>query len=277
MGQGVSAACIRRKGDLASSPSIEEVKEAENSRSVTWWWHADESRFGLLADLPAAEGAVVAKALSRLGDSLPMMPGEEDPYYADRRRADALVALCSTRISAEADPDRATVVVHASLEGLSSGGSGCEIEDGPVIYPETARRLLCDGRVQTVIEDEGRNPVRLGRMRREPPAWMIRQLKYRDIECRFPGCGTRRFTQAHHIRWREHGGPTDLENLLLVCTFHHRLVHEHGWGVRREADGAVRWFRPGGSPYRAGPAPPQGAGREHQGRPFTTAAAVLPG
>jgi hypothetical protein len=39
----------------------------------------------------------------------------------------------------------------------------------------------------------------------------------------------------------------------LVCTFHHRLVHEHGWNVEREADGEVRWFRPGGVRYRAGP------------------------
>jgi hypothetical protein len=125
-----------------------------------------------------------------------------------------------------------------------------------VIHPETARRLLCGARVQAVIEDKDGQPVGLGRMTRVPTSWMIRELRYRDLECQFPGCGARRFTKAHHIRWWEHGGPTNLENLLLVCTFHHKLVHEYGWSVVRKKDGTVRWFRPDGTPYRAGPAPP---------------------
>jgi hypothetical protein len=125
-----------------------------------------------------------------------------------------------------------------------------------VIHPETARRLLCGARVQAVIEDKDGQPVGLGRMTRVPTSWMIRELRYRDLECQFPGCGARRFTKAHHIRWWEHGGPTNLENLLLVCTFLHKLVHEYGWSVVRKKDGTVRWFRPDGTPYRAGPAPP---------------------
>ena len=252
----VSCGAIRHKADLAHRESLEEVTDAEKSRTLSWWYFDENRRFGLQAELPAAEGAVVAKALERLSETLPVMPGEEDACFADARRADALVALCSTRIAADADPDRATVVVHAQLGGTVSGDGGAEIEGGPVIHPETARRLLCDARVQTVIEDPSRQPVGLGRMSREPSAWMMRQLRYRDLECRFPGCGARRFAKAHHIRWWEHGGRTDLDNLLLVCSFHHKLVHEYRWVVRREQDGTVRWFQPDGCPYRAGPAPP---------------------
>jgi hypothetical protein len=252
----VSAAAIRRRGDLAVRQEIEDDREAERSRSLTWWYTEEGRRFGLLADLPAAQGAVVAKALERLADTLPAMPGEEDAYYVEARRADALVALASARVGEDADLDRATVVVHARLDGLLSGTGGCEVEGGPVIHPETARRLLCNGRVQTVIEDEAGQPLRLGRLSREPSAWMLRQLRYRDVECIFPGCGARRFTQAHHIVWWEHGGRTDLDNLVLVCFFHHRLVHEHGWAVKRGDDGATRWLRPDGTRYRAGPAPP---------------------
>jgi predicted restriction endonuclease len=47
---------------------------------------------------------------------------------------------------------------------------------------------------------------------------MVRQIRYRDRGCRFPGCGTAAFTQAHHIRWWRHGGRTDLDNLLLICS-----------------------------------------------------------
>jgi hypothetical protein len=269
---GVSCGAIRRKADLAHRQSLDEVKDAEKSRTLSWWYFDENCRFGLQAELPAADGAVVAKALERLAETIPVMPGEEDGCFADARRADALVVLCSSRIADDADPDRATVVVHAQLDGIVSGDRGAEIEGGPVIHPETARRLLCHSRVQTVIEDTSGQPLGLGRTSREPSGWMMRQLRYRDLECRFPGCGARRFTQAHHIQWWEHGGPTDLDNLLLVCTFHHKLVHEYGWRVRRETHGTVRWFHPDGTPYRAGPAPPPG--RIERQQPIPSAAGV---
>ncbi|MDQ5875190.1 MAG: HNH endonuclease [Actinomycetota bacterium] len=260
--EGVSCACIRRKGDLAASSSMHATLDAEHSRFVSWWWLDDGRRFGLEAELPAAQGAVVARALQRLSERVPIMPGEDDACYANARRADALVALCSAGLGAEADADRATVIVHAQLEDLVSHRGGCELEGGGVIHPETARRLLCHGRVQIVIEDHARQPLSLGRISREPSAAMMRQLRYRDAECRFPGCGARRFTQAHHIVWWKRGGTTDLSNLVLVCTFHHKLVHEHGWALRRDPSGEVRWYRPDGVPYHAGPGPP----RERDGR-----------
>jgi hypothetical protein len=218
---------------------------------------AIDNRFGLSAELPAAQGAVVARALERLAGSLPLMPGEDPDVDAGARRADALVALCSARIAEDADPDRATVVIHAQTDPIEGGLFNCEIEGGPAIHPQTLRRLLCTARVQTVLEDDSGQPVHLGRIRREPPDWMMRQLRYRDSECTFPGCGARRFTQAHHITWWEQGGRTDLDNLVLVCSFHHTLVHEYGWALRRDSDGTVRWFHPDGTRYRAGPAPPR--------------------
>ena len=253
----VSCAAIRRRGDLAASGSIEETADAERARFVSWWWSDDGRRFGLAAELPAASGAVVARALARMAERVPRMPGEDDPFSADARRADALVALCSARLGADPDPDRATVVVHAPLASLVAGRGGASLADGGVAHPETVRRLGCDARVQTVIEDEHGQPLALGRISREPSAAMMRQLRYRDTECRFPGCGARQFTQAHHIVWWTRGGTTDLANLVLICTFHHKLVHEHGWRLRREPSGEVRWFRPGGAPYRAGPDPPR--------------------
>jgi Domain of unknown function (DUF222)/HNH endonuclease len=256
---GVSCAAIRRKGDLAAAGSIQESVDAEHARFVSWWWSDDGRRFGLAAELPAASGAVVARALQRMAERVPHMPGEDDATGAEARRADALVALCSARLGSDPDPDRATVVVHAPLASLMADRGGASLEDGGVAHPETARRLACDARVQTVIEDEHGQPLALGRSSREPSAAMLRQLRYRDAECRFPGCGARQFTQAHHIVWWKRGGTTDLANLVLICTFHHKLVHEHGWGLRRDPSGEVRWLRPDGAPYHAGPDPPRQA------------------
>jgi hypothetical protein len=109
-----------------------------------------------------------------------------------------------------------------------------------------------------MIEDERGNVLDLGRMTREPSASMARQVRYRDRECRFPGCGARRFTEVHHIVWWRNGGRTDFGNLLLICSFHHRLVHELGWSLRREADGEIGWFHPDGIRHLAGPSPGRG-------------------
>ena len=178
--------------------------------------------------MPSAQGAVVAKALSRAVDQIPVMPAEHDAAYIEARRADALVALCSQRIAADADADRATVVVHASLDALE-GRRNAETEHGAVMPPEALQRLACDARVQVVAENDAGDAVGFGRTRREPSAAMLRQLRHRDRGCRFPGCGSTAFANAHHIVWWSRGGTTDLENLVLICGFHHRLVHEHGW------------------------------------------------
>ncbi len=251
----VSCGAIRRRGDLLARLELQEDCDADRDRTLSWWFTEEGRRWNLQAELPAAQGAVVVRALERMAARVPQMPGEDETLDAPARRADALVALCSARIASDPDPDRATVVVHARLDGLVSGSSGAELEGGPVIHPDTVRRLLCNARVQTVIENEGGDVIGMGRLTREPSAAMVRQIRHRDRECRFPGCGARAFTEAHHVTFWRHGGRTDLDNLVLICSFHHKLVHELGWRLARESDGQVRWFRPDGTRYRAGPSP----------------------
>ena len=125
-----------------------------------------------------------------------------------------------------------------------------------MIHPETVRRLLCNARVQVVLEDAHASAIAMGRASREPSPSMIRRLRCRDRECRFPGCGSRRFTQAHHIVWWEKGDRTDISNLVLICSFHHKLVHEYAWRMKRMPDGEVTWRRPDGTRFTPGPAPP---------------------
>jgi hypothetical protein len=251
----VSVASVRRRGDRSTVITADEVAADEDARRLEVWWLEDGRRLGLHADLPAAAGAVVVNALERAVDRLPDMPGDGGPWPADARRADALVALCSTAIASDADADRATVVLHARVDEIGMLADA-EIEGATAVSRSVAERLLCDARVQVVTENVRGEAIGLGRLRREPSPAQLRLLRYRDRGCRFPGCGTNAFTQAHHIRWWSQGGSTDLENLVLVCSFHHRLVHEHGWAIVRAADGDVRWITAGGERYRAGPRAP---------------------
>jgi len=250
-----SAGRIREEAELRARRTQEEAQEAEEVRSVKWWYA--DTRFELHADLPASLGPGIIEAIDRVAGSIPVMPGEEGKSPAPARRADALAALCSGGHGRDASPDRASVIVHVQLEGLleADGTWGSEIEGAGVIHPLAAQRLLCNAPMQVITEDAAGNVVGLGKMRRDPPAWMERQVRYRDKECRFPNCGARRYTQAHHMKFWSHGGRTELSNLLLICWFHHRLVHEHGWSVTRARDGTVRWFWPDGTEHRVGDSP----------------------
>jgi hypothetical protein len=251
--QHVSSGAIRRAGDLRARERADDAPRVERDRWLDWRYTDEGRRFTLDAELPAAQGSVVARALERLGEQIPVMPDEESPRLVGTRRADALVALCSAGLAGDEDQDRATVVIHADIDALTDADAAALIEGGPVIGGTTVQRLLCNARAQTVIEHPDGSVVGLGRLSREPSAWMMRQIRYRDDTCRFPGCDARRFTQAHHIEWWSRGGTTDLANLVLMCSFHHRLVHEHGWSVERTDDGDLAWTRPTGVRYRAGP------------------------
>ena len=96
-------------------------------------------------------------------------------------------------------------------------------------------------------------PLAVGRRTRTIPPAMRRALLVRDRGCRFPGCASTHRLHGHHVRHWARGGETSLDNLVLLCPFHHRLVHEGGFDVHRLDDGAYRFVSPQGWTVR----PPQ--------------------
>lgn len=263
--QRVSPASIRRKADTEVRKSLEDLKDADRCRHLNYWWIDEGRRLELQGHFPADQGAVIAKALDRMAGRLDSIQADDESAEEleqhedtlDERRADALYLLASARIATDADADRATVVLHAPLDALVSGRPGCQMEDGPALHTKTALRMSCDCLLEVVLHNELGDVVGIGHKERKVPRWMLRQLKYRDGRCTFPGCEAKHFLHAHHIVHWSRGGPTDLDNLVLVCTFHHKLVHEYGWDVRLEASGTARWSRPGGRLYEPCRAPPQ--------------------
>jgi hypothetical protein len=95
----------------------------------------------------------------------------------------------------------------------------------------------------------------VGRTSRAVPPWLYREIKRRDRGCRFPGCNRTIGVAAHHLDWwvRDEG-PTDDDNLALLCRAHHRLVHEGKWGIRgHPAGGVLTFIRPDGREFEPGP------------------------
>jgi hypothetical protein len=205
----------------------------------------------LKGKLPAEQGAAVDKALNRLVEQIPKLP---DGTYdkAERRGADALVELAATNIADDADPDRATIVVHVEAAALVSDEGAAALEGGCELAPETVRRLACEASIQVVTSQDGKS-IGVGRKTRTPPPWLRRLVVKRDGFCRFPGCERRRHLHTHHVRHWTREGPTDLDNLVLLCSFHHQLVHEGGWNIRGKPSGKpsgdMVFVRPDGRDY----------------------------
>jgi hypothetical protein len=129
---------------------------------------------------------------------------------------------------------------------------------GP-IPDAVAQRLACDCDVWRVVLDPATGlPLDVGRTRRVVPHWIRKALYARDRGCRFPGChAPAPWTDAHHLDHWVLGGPTKVENLVLLCRFHHVLLHEGGWSIRLDQQaGTVSVRRPDGSPYEVPPSRP---------------------
>ena len=239
---------------LRSAPSadVEAAKQAHERRSVDWWWNHDGS-LQLTGRLAPDDGAAFVEALETAAEALHAAPdtaarsdvvARRPPLAA--RRADALAEL------AQSGCPRTNIVLHVDAPALACtaespaerAGVLCALQDGPAVPSETARRLACDS-VVSLATTEPDGCVDHGRGRRVVSPALRTILERRDGGCRFPGCTRRHGLHAHHIHHWAHGGPTDRDNLVLVCRFHHRLLHEDGYTVRNR-QGTLRFRRPDG-------------------------------
>jgi hypothetical protein len=112
-----------------------------------------------------------------------------------------------------------TVVVHLDVEKRAAA-----LHLGPLLSDAERRYLTCDATCEVWFERAGQ-PIGAGRTTRVINRRLRRALEYRHPTCAVPGCGATRGLHAHHLRHWEDGGPTELDNLVLVCPYHHRLHH----------------------------------------------------
>jgi hypothetical protein len=136
--------------------------------------------------------------------------------------------------------DHYQVIVHVDEKALR-GGLGRS--DLPI---DSIKRLACDGSMVIVTEDERGAPLDVGRKQRIVSTPLKRALWSRDRGCTFPGCPNRHYIDAHHIRHWADGGETSLENLTLLCSHHHRALHEGRFAIRRDTLGATYFQRADG-------------------------------
>ncbi len=264
--------------------SVDVAQRAWERRSLSIWRNPARGTLTISVEVPIEEGEVIAKALDRAVAAGEIATGPEfAPHFAaelapervsesatrraaasaievrangwQAQQADALVAVAKAYLSGNVDAagqEPATnaaptstanhyeVVVHVDESALRGGAGRSDL---PLA---TVERLTCDGSVVELIEDAEGSPIDVGRRRRTVSTPLKRALFARDRGCTFPGCHRTRFVDAHHIRHWVDGGETSLENTTLLCTYHHRLLHEGGFGIRRDHDGSIYYLRPDG-------------------------------
>jgi hypothetical protein len=175
-------------------------------------------------------------------------------------RADALVAVAQGHLRGDR-PDRSPIEITIAIPAASLRAQIVDpVEVGEMgealLSPDAVRRLSCDAGVVEIIEDEHGTPLSVGRRRRTIAGALKRALRKRDTMCTFPGCTNRLYLEGHHIRHWADGGETSLLNTALLCTMHHKFVHEYGYHIEMGPDQRPRFRDPRGRLVAPVPAPP---------------------
>jgi hypothetical protein len=201
-------------------------------------------------------------ALNVVGDKA----GPEDDRTHAQRRHDGLGEIVDHFLATADLPavngERPRLVLTMDLDALMRDlhDAWVTMPSGAKICPAVARRLACDAEVIPAVLGANSEVLDLGRASRTFSTAIRRAAHLRDGgRCAYPGC-RRRVVDCHHIVWWSAGGKTTLDNAAWLCAFHHWLVHEGGWTLRRNTDGGYTWTSPTGV-NKTGPPPrhPQAA------------------
>jgi hypothetical protein len=242
------------------------------SRSFRAWTDADGGRHGRIDfddESAAFWDAVIASALRpRRGGPRFMTADERDAaedLIADTRtneqlaydlitdvfRAGALAT--ASDVFGARQPGVRMIVVRDAVGPRDAFGrmvATAHLEDGGDALPgSVVDRALCDvGSVEVTVDSCG-NPLDVGREERLFTPKQKLALALRDGGCLWPGCRARAsYCEAHHSEQWAEGGRTDIESGVLLCRFHHMLLHNAGWKIRRDERGLFVLHRPPGMP-----------------------------
>jgi hypothetical protein len=228
--------------------SAHDARRAWERRSLTVWRDEAHGTMRLTVELPIEEGELLMRALDHAvaggevtTDVDPDAVAESKGTAWRAQQADALVAVMKSYLDGGqnqdggATADHYQVVVHADAKSLTGGTGRVDL---PI---DTVKRLLCDCSMVLVAEDEDGNPLDVGRKRRTVSTALKRALYSRDRGCTFPGCHRKRYLDGHHLKHWINGGETNPDNMTLLCTHHHRTLHEHGFSIVKESDDSLRF------------------------------------
>ena len=179
--------------------------------------------------------------------------GDDGPDLrtAAARRADALVDVCRLALHTGDLPadggQPAQLTVTIDWQALSRDLAVGQLDTGTQLSPSATRRLACNAAILPAVLDGASVPIDVGRTRRPYTGATRTAILLRDRGCAFPGCDRPpRWTEIHHIRYWSHGGGTNRDNGVALCSRHHHLIHQphNGWTVRLGPDRRPEFIPP---------------------------------
>jgi hypothetical protein len=215
----------------------------------TGWTQTGKWRLG--ARLAAEDGAIIDRAVKQLRAA----EGCTGPEALVRMAEIALAVIGrgeNTTHTLRGD-ERAAVVVHINTEQYSGDARSAEradaagrIADGPGLPKRVIDRLACAGRVRTIVHRPDGSPLDVGRTHRVVTQRQFRALLDRDRTCQHPGCTSTFGLEAHHVwHWLD-GGPTNMDNLVLLCVRHHHALHDGAFRIIALGRARFRFLRSDG-------------------------------
>jgi hypothetical protein len=203
-------------------PTVADDDELYNRRALSMSWTCGRRELTITGRLPLEQGAAFEQAIWGIAKSQRAIDKQAGTILDwQQSAADALVTLARQTSNAVGGVRRSptTLIVHVSDDAPPS------LEGAGPLSPETAERLACDARRLTIAR-RGRDLVH-SRVGRCASYAQQRSLHKRSAHCQYPGCTATRELDAHHVIPVEHGGTTELDNLILLCARHHKLLHDH--------------------------------------------------
>jgi hypothetical protein len=172
---------------------------------------------------------------------------DQRPY--GQRLHDALDEACARLLKMKDQPGSGgtptSVIVTITLEDLLAKAGLAETSDGSQLSADQLLRIADEAEIWPTIINQHNVPLAVGRTRRLASPGQTMALHTRDGGCSFPGCThPPSYCDRHHIIDWIHGGPTDLDNLTLLCRYHHTHFLQKGWTCRINADQLPEWIPP---------------------------------
>lgn len=242
--------------DQAELAALDRATERAEARRHVTLSEQQNGQVRLSGSLDTETAGLIREAI----DPLCAPTGDHDDRSPGQRRADALGEICRLALRTDQLPDnggdRPQLVVTVSLDALVNGVRAGTLETGERLTPSAVRRLACDAGVLPAVLGGNSQVLDVGRQRRLCTGPLRRALVLRDGGCAFPGCDRpSRWCDGHHVRHWADGGATALGNAVLLCGYHHRLVHRGDWEVLIAPDGRPdflppRWLDPLRTPRR---------------------------
>ncbi|MGH3713982.1 MAG: DUF222 domain-containing protein, partial [Micromonosporaceae bacterium] len=250
---------LGRRIEAHVAPGLAEGREAARLAELEKRaWRRRELRFTpdghgtvhVRGRLDTESAAIVQRALDPLAKPRPTDADSPDIRSAGARNADALVELSRRALASGELPvqrgELPQLVITVNADRLTAAGAGVgQLDNGERLSPRAVRRIGCDATLVRAVLDPGGMPLALGRAERLFTAGQRRALILRDGGCAFPGCDRPpQWTEAHHIVHWVDGGATDVDNGVLLCGYHHRVIHKGHWIVRMAGDNLPEFVPP---------------------------------